>query len=230
MLRSGDLRKYFFYAIGEIFLVMVGILLALQVNNWNEGKKQAVHESLLLSEMVKNLSIDLVHFESHLKSMEQRLEKTKQLSYWLDQEELVYQDILHPYFGAVYGVENITLNTANYENLKSRGFDLIREENLRAQINQFFEKVMSTLYGYEKSENAVNEVIKPYYLQHFTDIEFREYAVPIDPVRLLKDNYYKNLVDYRIINLKSNQLHHHPWIIDEMGDLIQSIEDYLKSN
>jgi hypothetical protein len=31
--------KYFIYAIGEIFLVMVGILLALQVNNWNEKRK-----------------------------------------------------------------------------------------------------------------------------------------------------------------------------------------------
>ncbi len=33
--------KYFKYAIGEIALVMIGILLALQVNNWNESRKQA---------------------------------------------------------------------------------------------------------------------------------------------------------------------------------------------
>ena len=39
LLNEGSLRKYLVYAIGEILLVMVGILLALQVNNWNEGRK-----------------------------------------------------------------------------------------------------------------------------------------------------------------------------------------------
>ncbi len=32
--------KYLLYAFGEILLVVIGILIALQVNNWNEGRKQ----------------------------------------------------------------------------------------------------------------------------------------------------------------------------------------------
>ena len=39
MLQSGRTGKYLFYAMGEILLVMIGILLALQVNNWNEDRK-----------------------------------------------------------------------------------------------------------------------------------------------------------------------------------------------
>lgn len=39
LLENGNLRKYFWYALGEILLVMIGILLALQVNNWNEVRK-----------------------------------------------------------------------------------------------------------------------------------------------------------------------------------------------
>ena len=38
LLGEGKTAKYFKYAIGEILLVMIGILLALQVNNWNEGR------------------------------------------------------------------------------------------------------------------------------------------------------------------------------------------------
>ena len=41
--------KYFKYAIGEIILVVIGILIALQINNWNEGKKLVEKEFLLSS-------------------------------------------------------------------------------------------------------------------------------------------------------------------------------------
>jgi hypothetical protein len=39
LVEEGAFKKYFFYAVGEILLVMIGILLALQVNNWNEERK-----------------------------------------------------------------------------------------------------------------------------------------------------------------------------------------------
>ena len=40
LLEEGQLRKYFWYAIGEVFLVVIGILIALQINNWNEQRKE----------------------------------------------------------------------------------------------------------------------------------------------------------------------------------------------
>ena len=42
LLTQNRFSKYLLYAVGEILLVMVGILLALQVNNWNEDKKLKV--------------------------------------------------------------------------------------------------------------------------------------------------------------------------------------------
>ncbi|WP_424286426.1 DUF6090 family protein, partial [Eudoraea sp.] len=48
--------KYFKYAIGEIVLVVIGILIALQINNWNESSKQRIEEVRLL----EKVSIDLV--------------------------------------------------------------------------------------------------------------------------------------------------------------------------
>jgi hypothetical protein len=49
LLFEGKTGKYFKYAIGEIILVMIGILLALQVNNWNENRLKQKKEYVLLT-------------------------------------------------------------------------------------------------------------------------------------------------------------------------------------
>lgn len=56
---SGKTLRYFTYAIGEVALVMIGILLALQVNNWNNHRLEANKEQMFL----KNLQSD---FQSNL--------------------------------------------------------------------------------------------------------------------------------------------------------------------
>ena len=43
LLGKGKIRRYLVYALGEILLVMIGILLALQVNNWNEEKTKMMN-------------------------------------------------------------------------------------------------------------------------------------------------------------------------------------------
>ena len=42
---------YFKYAIGEIVLVVIGILIALQINNWNEQRKDEVSTKLMLNQL-----------------------------------------------------------------------------------------------------------------------------------------------------------------------------------
>jgi hypothetical protein len=58
--------KYFKYAIGEILLVMIGILLALQVNNWNEDRKERKLETILLKQLQ-------TEFNSNLSQLDQRI-------------------------------------------------------------------------------------------------------------------------------------------------------------
>ncbi|MGB5263940.1 MAG: DUF6090 family protein, partial [Lutimonas sp.] len=52
--------KYWRYAIGEIVLVVIGILIALQINNWNEDKKARATELYVLQEIFNNLNEDAV--------------------------------------------------------------------------------------------------------------------------------------------------------------------------
>jgi len=50
--------KYLRYAIGEIVLVVIGILIALQINNWNEGRKNRIIERDILTEIAESLEIN----------------------------------------------------------------------------------------------------------------------------------------------------------------------------
>ena len=63
LLTENKFSKYLIYAVGEIVLVMIGILLALQVNNWNENRKEIERQKKLYA----NLKID---FQSRLNELE----------------------------------------------------------------------------------------------------------------------------------------------------------------
>ena len=51
LMEQNKTRKYFKYAIGEIILVVIGILIALQINNWNENRKAEYEEQKILKQL-----------------------------------------------------------------------------------------------------------------------------------------------------------------------------------
>jgi len=63
LLSEGKTEKYLKYAIGEIILVVIGILVALQINTWNEEKKERLQEQKYLIEIKANLESDLLQIE-----------------------------------------------------------------------------------------------------------------------------------------------------------------------
>lgn len=69
LLIQNKFSKYLLYAIGEIILVVIGILIALQINNWNEYQKERTSEQLLLSEIRDNLKYDLNDFENNITTL-----------------------------------------------------------------------------------------------------------------------------------------------------------------
>ncbi|MCO4822170.1 MAG: hypothetical protein KC469_08885, partial [Flavobacteriaceae bacterium] len=59
LMEKNKTGKYFKYAIGEIILVVIGILIALQINNWNENKKLVVKEMKIVKEIKYELEVSL---------------------------------------------------------------------------------------------------------------------------------------------------------------------------
>ena len=59
-------HKYLLYAIGEIALVVIGILIALQINNWNEWKKDRVQEQEILTELKNTMEVNSELLKDHI--------------------------------------------------------------------------------------------------------------------------------------------------------------------
>lgn len=79
LIEQDKTRTYILYAIGEIALVMIGILLALQVNNWNEERKiSAEIESYKLA-LYSELQYDVESINQKIDEIEQRMEEDNKL-------------------------------------------------------------------------------------------------------------------------------------------------------
>jgi hypothetical protein len=65
--------QYVRYAIGEIVLVVVGILIALQINNWNERRKNDLKESILVKNIIEDLRLDSLHISQSLNELSDQL-------------------------------------------------------------------------------------------------------------------------------------------------------------
>lgn len=74
LLSKEKIGNYFKYAIGEIFLVVIGILVALQINNWNESRKQSITEKEFITSLKNDLKQDKAFIQRVIKHNEPRIE------------------------------------------------------------------------------------------------------------------------------------------------------------
>jgi len=98
LLMENKTGKYFKYAIGEIVLVVIGILIALQINNWNENRKTKNQEINYYCQLVDNLNSDLSNIRLSENSLDVRLETAQRFLINLikkqDKKDLLIQDWL----------------------------------------------------------------------------------------------------------------------------------------
>jgi hypothetical protein len=86
--------KYLKYAIGEIILVMIGILLALQVNNWNEQRKDRVKEQVLLLQLQEDYQANLLQLEEKMTTRDRIISSALKLLRAFDQPAGIIRDSL----------------------------------------------------------------------------------------------------------------------------------------
>jgi len=158
LLTENKFSKYLIYAIGEIVLVVIGILIALQINNWNEYQKERKSEHLILSEIRDNLKYDLNDFESNITTLQNKSISSKAVLQALE-KDIAYHDSLGYYFSYLNAYPHFSCKRNGYKLLQSKGLEIITNDELRNKITDLYEDRYQYLLTFEKERIDYNKVL-----------------------------------------------------------------------
>ncbi len=139
LLAEGKTSKYLKYAIGEIILVVVGILIALQINNWNENRKERFIEQKILLSLNNDLETDIVNMRSMISNDSSLNQANITLVKLLKDNLTEYDSSYNKMLGNINRYDLFYPQKMGYEALKSRGLEILRNDSLKAQIVNLYD-------------------------------------------------------------------------------------------
>jgi hypothetical protein len=165
-MKKNKTGKYLKYAMGEIILVVIGILIALQINNWNEHNKQRRSEKIILEEIRDNLKFDLIDFESNIANLKNKSNSCKSILKMIEKNS-PYNDSVGYFFYYLKTYPHFSNKSNGYNLLQSKGLDIIQNDSIRKKITDLYEDRYNYLKTYEKERidynNLIENKLTPYY-------------------------------------------------------------------
>jgi uncharacterized membrane-anchored protein YhcB (DUF1043 family) len=237
LIEQSKIRNYVLYAIGEILLVVIGILIALQINNWND-RRIAKENALVVS---KRLLTETRNNKKELASYILRVEKAKKCAFQLlksfgkdyqKHDEFLIDSLL---LGTYY-VYNFDFNAAVFDRALSSG-ELSSIENDNIEVIMYQIKTLQK--GYESSEKLLtqhlNENVAPFWRDKISmrqiDYRFSEsgkligdsQVEKIDNRAILTNRVFENIIDdtYYILNVLGRR---YKELDDKLTLLIKKLE------
>ena len=202
MLKENRTTRYLLYAIGEIFLVVIGILIALQVSTWNQERQARNKEKVLLQELHEEFKANKAQLEEVISFHRKAMMSAKAIiaefpikvdSLDLDSFQVKSKGMGYRYtFNPSQGIINSLVNTSSFE--------LISDPELRKLLVSWND----VLADYQEEEKIASQVligtITPYLIKHFAF--FDGLQDPRIDLSFLESTEYENLVILRHMNLK----------------------------
>ncbi len=227
LISQPTLRKFLAYSVGEIFLITIGIMVALQVNNWNENRKLSQLEHKLLRELKENLKLDLNDIDLNLKANDQLVTIYGVVLKQLD-ENRPYHDSLGIYYASLLRHTSFMANVSAYENLKSLGFNLITDDSLRIMISSLYAAKYKYITDFEQNyaDKFQFEQIYPSVLKRVRIVRFRKEAYPFHPETLSSDDEFKELLRTNMV-FRKYILGNYIEVDEYVNELIKRIDVYL---
>ena len=243
-------KRYFIYAIGEILLIMIGILLALQVNNWNIGRLQKIEEKEILSNLKTDFKNVIKEFEylNDLRSQVMstlseinRVARTDRNWYNTEQlDSLFSQSLYSPTFNNQIGAleplfSTGKINLISNDEIKNQLLswpgevdDMIEEEKNENEL--FRKEYLNIIYDHASLANIIsNFKLSTINFELIDDVEIINASKVLesdyDPI--LRNNRFLNILSMRMTLLTINA-YETDLLIDKANELINWIDAELE--
>lgn len=138
MITQNKAMKYIIYAIGEIVLVVIGILIALQINNNNESEKAREFELKMLHEVRKELIQDTIYFNMITMRAKRALEGSNGLMLLIANNNH-NSDSIRKYMSKMVTRFQYIYHKGAYEAIKSTGIDKISNDTIRQLLTDMYD-------------------------------------------------------------------------------------------
>ena len=241
MINENKTGKYLKYAIGEIILVVIGILIALQINNWNESRKeQAILKSSLIS-LKSNLEEDIRNIKAHILFTDDVLAdvdfafKVITLPEYEDRPYATYIDSI----GGVLTEKTFTPIKIAFQSMESRAhFQWLKDQQLAESIYRYYAGIDKIQYALKSNNEYVQYKLEPF-LYNQTDFSAGFTGVnPYSDKSMFKINNTKVFKESKVFvngligrKFRTNgEKRAFKDALKSAQDLINEIEIYLKNN
>ena len=188
--------KYFKYAMGEIVLVVIGILIALQINNWNENRKEISKSSNYLKEFRKDLITDTISFNQALigltRAINSEVWALKKTKYDLTDSDSILSALGRTYYDR-------RINTRTFSSVQNSGNSkLIGYDSIFGIISNYYIKTNERLTSHtEWDKRAVTDG------QEYKNILFSK--IEVDNNYIKKSSRTINAQDFPMITDSTEQ-------------------------
>ncbi|MCR9253723.1 MAG: DUF6090 family protein [bacterium] len=164
LISRGKIGRYIKYAIGEITLVVIGILIALQVNNWNELTKSNKKERILLLQLKEEYQNNLLQLNSKIELRKKVIFSSLKLLKHIDNTEAINRDSIIYYISQ--SNFSPTFDPVTNQIITSGDFNLLKNQKLKKKLSTW----TSDLIQVKEEEDAWNEfknnVRTPFLVKH----------------------------------------------------------------
>lgn len=231
MIREHKVWNYILYAAGEIILVVVGILIAISIDDWSDGNKRKATEKKILKEISTNLDGDFEEIQDDINGYNQIMRSDSALIAHIS-SLFYFNDLLGSYaYVALSMSPHFNASNSGYKLLESKGIDIISNDSLRAHLSDFYERSIPYYLKYERERlNAMENIFIPFTMKHFSIGDFDGFPhkklIPFNYEELRKNkewlSHLQTSSDFaRIMLIKCKRLEH------EMIELNQHINGEL---
>jgi len=140
LMETGKTGKYFKYAIGEIILVVIGILIALQINNWNEHRKENKLEQDYYCKLLEDAQQDLVQVKYQIINTNKRIAASNNVIQMLQSENPKLDTLMSETLKALSLITyTIRPNNAAFEDLKSSGnLNVLKDNDVKTKVIDYY--------------------------------------------------------------------------------------------